>query len=237
MYDKNIENVVALIGDNVNTKRAFARRVGPDFVGCDSHRFNLAAKDILVSYEDIVEKVHRLMKKMSFQIPAAKLRKLTHLRPKLRNDTRWSSTYVMLQRYIQVHEIIKQIELPEVQELRLCDGDHVEVERLFRLLGDLQSVTKELQFEDVGLCLACVLFDGVMEKHPQASSRLRPRSPLVENPAFERGVCKVKNGEEHALTCAERKSLQHIRVSYSSPEVEENPDCQIVICCATDQTP
>lgn len=39
----------------------------------------------------------------------------------------------------------------------------MEVERLFRHLGDLQSVTKELQSEDFGLCLERVLFDGVIE--------------------------------------------------------------------------
>lgn len=113
---------------------------------------------------------------MSFPLNAAKLRKLTDLRPKLQNDTRSSSISLMLQRYIQVHEIIKQIELLEVQELRLCDDGHVEVKRLFRLLDDLPSVTKELQSEDIGLCLARVLFDGVVEKHKQADSRLGPSS-------------------------------------------------------------
>lgn len=87
VYDKNIENVVAPIGDNANTNWACPQRLDPFFVGCQSHGFILAVKDILVSYEYIVEKVHRVMKKMSFQIPAAKLHKPTHLRLKLRNDT------------------------------------------------------------------------------------------------------------------------------------------------------
>ena len=47
IYGKPWDNVVCLVGDNVSTNKSLARRLGLPFVGCRSHRFNLAVKDVL----------------------------------------------------------------------------------------------------------------------------------------------------------------------------------------------
>ena len=44
LYNKTLSNVVAMIGDNVNTNRAFSGRIGRNFVGFHSHMFALAVK-------------------------------------------------------------------------------------------------------------------------------------------------------------------------------------------------
>lgn len=44
VYDKNVNNVVALIGDNEHTIKDFARQVRPILTGCHQHKLNLAAK-------------------------------------------------------------------------------------------------------------------------------------------------------------------------------------------------
>lgn len=54
VHGKNYINVAAIIGDKTSTDKAFARRAGPIFVGCHSHKFNLAVKDILCDYTDVV---------------------------------------------------------------------------------------------------------------------------------------------------------------------------------------
>ena len=99
IYNKKVEDVVALIGDNVAVNKSFARNLGIPFIGCASHRFNLAVKDILEDNQLIISKVQSIMRKLSYQIPAANLRQFTHLRAVLNNETRWSSTYQMLKRY------------------------------------------------------------------------------------------------------------------------------------------
>ena len=81
-------NVGAMVDDNCSPNKAFARKAKCPFVGWASHRFNLAVQDILSGYEDLLAIVHNLMVKMRKLLAAAKLRKLTQLKPKLRNVTR-----------------------------------------------------------------------------------------------------------------------------------------------------
>lgn len=123
VYEKSIKNVVAFVGDNTIKNRTFACWIGHFFVCCHSHRFILTVNDILATFDTVLEKVYLAMKKTSFQIAAAKLRKLTHLRSKLRNDTRWSSSFSMVNRYRKLQSFFPQIDLPDVQELCLNDED------------------------------------------------------------------------------------------------------------------
>lgn len=80
--------MAAIVGDNCNVNRAFARRLGPLFVGCHNHRYQLAVEDILQTHMLNIESVRAIMRKLSFQILAAKLRRLTPLRAKLDTETR-----------------------------------------------------------------------------------------------------------------------------------------------------
>lgn len=72
VFDKNIENVVALVGDNANTNKAFANRIGPIFVGRHSHRCNVTVKDILSGHKMSIAKVRFIMKNyhIRFQQPS-----------------------------------------------------------------------------------------------------------------------------------------------------------------------
>lgn len=47
LFCKSMDYMVAMAGDNWNKNRAMSRRIGPIFVSCHSHRFNLAVKDII----------------------------------------------------------------------------------------------------------------------------------------------------------------------------------------------
>lgn len=61
-----MQNVVAVTGDTFCTNRAISRRIGQIFVGCYSHRFNLAVKDLFYNYKDIISKVQQVKWKLSF---------------------------------------------------------------------------------------------------------------------------------------------------------------------------
>lgn len=151
-----------------NTNRAFARRIGSFFVGCHSHRLNLVVIDIPATFDIILEKILHFVKTLSIEIVAAKLCKLTHLCPRLRNDTRWSSIFSTVDRYRRLRKFPLQIDSPDEPEFYLDDENDKELDRLFRILGDLDSVTKALQSPDVSLANAPSFWWSYKEIHLNA---------------------------------------------------------------------
>lgn len=47
LYNKTLSNVAWLIGDNTNTNSAIENMADLPFIGCASHGFNLATKEIM----------------------------------------------------------------------------------------------------------------------------------------------------------------------------------------------
>lgn len=70
VFGKDMSCAVAVVGDNCSTNRAMERRIGPTFMGLYSHRFNLFVQDIIGRHTSLVGKVSKLMKKLSYNIPA-----------------------------------------------------------------------------------------------------------------------------------------------------------------------
>lgn len=100
VYEKSWDNITAIVGDNCLVNTALPKLSNCFFVGCASHRYSLAVKDLLDGFEDEIYAVNSVMKKLKNPIPAAKLRRLTGLCAISRNVTRGSSVYAMLQRYL-----------------------------------------------------------------------------------------------------------------------------------------
>ena len=57
LYGKNLDNVTAIIGDNVSTNKELADLSSKPLIGCASHRFNIAGRAFLVPYEEPILKV------------------------------------------------------------------------------------------------------------------------------------------------------------------------------------
>ena len=93
---KRKENILFLVGDNTNTNPATANLLDVPFIGCASHRFNLAVEKYLERHGAILQDIHELMKKLSTIKKAGKLRQKTKLEPVIRNATRWSSAHEMV---------------------------------------------------------------------------------------------------------------------------------------------
>lgn len=90
-------NVLAIVGDNTRTNKAFARRGGSIVVGCYSHPLNLPMKDVFRAYDTFIENIRDLMRRMSNQSPMAMLNQLTDMPAIMSSWTCWSSIYLMLQ--------------------------------------------------------------------------------------------------------------------------------------------
>lgn len=80
VYGKDMSSFDAVTGDHFAINRSMSKRIGPTFVGCHSHRFNLPFKDITDAHKELVAKAQTLLTKLRFQIPAAKLRRLIPLK-------------------------------------------------------------------------------------------------------------------------------------------------------------
>ncbi|KAG3103453.1 hypothetical protein PI125_g13871 [Phytophthora idaei] len=79
-----------MVGDNCSVNQSIGRRVGAiPLIGCASHRFALTVKDFMKRDVGLIDKVHKVMKKLSTVKVRALLRSHTSLAPVIRNDTCW----------------------------------------------------------------------------------------------------------------------------------------------------
>lgn len=124
LFGRRRDDVLFLVADNTNVNPATARLLGCSFIGCASHRFNLAVKEYMLTYEEKLDDIQSLMKKLLNLKIAGALRRKTDLKPVIRNVTRWSSTYSMLKRFLQLKDILVSLNHPEVNEF-LPDGRQV----------------------------------------------------------------------------------------------------------------
>ena len=99
-------NLPYIVGDNAPVHTPLSNLLAIPFIGCASHRFNLACKAYLEQYERSLSKIANLMVSLRNVKQAGKLRTKTPLCAVLRNDTRWSSTCAMLKRFFEIKDFI-----------------------------------------------------------------------------------------------------------------------------------
>ncbi|KAJ8531766.1 hypothetical protein ON010_g14198 [Phytophthora cinnamomi] len=197
-YNKPWSAVKFLVGDNSSVNQYIGRKEGAvPFIGCASHRFNLAVKDFMKVEEGLIAKVHALMSKLRTIKGRALLRRVSPLSPLLRNDTRWSSTYEMVARYLELQPAIIQLGHDllvehEVQPLLLQRAEHERVKTLEKDLIKFEGVTKVLQKSTLTMSAVRRLFDQVVKEYPSLKSRLATTAQIVNNPHLEQGFVKLQ---------------------------------------------
>lgn len=220
IYGKGVANVVALIGDNCATNRSLSRLFSCSFVGCASHRFNLAVKDLLLPHKDIILKVAEMMKKLRAPLKRAILRKFTDLTPIVCNVTRWSSTYDMLKRFLELRDVLPQLHIAELDDLMPVRRETQQLELLCSTLSELDSVTKCLQRDNTTMAEVRALFDTVIEHYPAMKSRLGPTAEIVECPAFESAVVLIQRQKTSLLTAEEKHAVRSLRIENTATTPE-----------------
>ena len=148
------------------------------------------------------------MKKLSTLKVGAALRRKTKLTALTRNETRWSSIFKMVERMIEIQPYMTFSE-SEYINLLLSPGEFARVQDLFTVLKDFQSVTLELQKENVTLLNVRVLFDAIISKYPSMKHYLSPDSHIVHSPCFENAIVKSLNGSE--LSSEEMESIHSLQ--------------------------
>ncbi|EGZ10370.1 hypothetical protein PHYSODRAFT_287026 [Phytophthora sojae] len=126
-----------LVADNCAVNRRLATLMSVPLVGCASHRLNLAVQAGMASHEE-----------------------------DLAADTRWSSTFEMVRRYLQLLEFL-DAEDDDLMDLLPPPAMNKRLRALYEELCDIESVSKALQGHDVDLLDVREWFDELIAVKPQ----------------------------------------------------------------------
>ena len=130
-YDKNLTHVAYMVGDNCSTNKKISDITCIPFIGCASHKLNLAVKlwlgfmftekqiidgtdrrnELQKSRFDVLEKLTKLMSKLKTIKGRASLKEYSDYMAIKANETRWNGNQRMINRYVELKEIIKEMTL------------------------------------------------------------------------------------------------------------------------------
>lgn len=187
---------------------ATARQLQCPFIGCASHRFNLAVQEFFSKYDESLESIHNLMKQLKTLKNGGALRTKTDILPILRNKTRWSSTYAMLNRFFKLKDSITALNNSELDRFLPAGSVLNELKVLLEAGEVLESVTKALQSNSINLAEVRILFDSMCDKFEEMKPRLSKVASIIDNVAFEDAIVKIILGEENDLSFSEEHSVE-----------------------------
>ncbi|GMF62897.1 unnamed protein product [Phytophthora fragariaefolia] len=119
-------SIVYIMGDNCSVNCAVADQLKVPMVGCARHRLNLAVNLLLADDDDLLEK----------------------LRPVLRQDTRWSSTYAMVEMYFELKEYLDNDDDDELTVFMPTRREEKQLKSILKNLKMFESTSKKLQSTD-----------------------------------------------------------------------------------------
>ncbi|KAG3180741.1 hypothetical protein PC128_g15458 [Phytophthora cactorum] len=146
----------------------------------------------------------------------AELRHHTSLAPLRANATRWSSTFMMLERYVRIRDAIKRVDA--VYDLVPKPAAHRRIVALVESLKTFNSVCKKLQEESISMKSVQLLFDKMAEMFPVTDHYLSPDAEIVHSPVFESDVVKVSRGTEADLNPQESQALEPFQLEAAATE-------------------
>ncbi|KAE9108182.1 hypothetical protein PF010_g12004 [Phytophthora fragariae] len=231
LYKIDVSQLVFVTCDHASVNTSFATKAKIPMLGCASHRLQLGVNRILEPHESLLAKVNALMGPLNTVKNRAKLRKAGVAMPVMRNATRWSSTFLMMQSFLNIYEHIDRSDKRLVKALPTA-YEIPDLEDLCENLADLESVSKKLQESGSrevpgthtiapSLADARKLFDGVIKPFPASSHYLAPKSSIVKALDFESGIVKVITGKENKLSSAEERALGRFRRWFTGNDDEE----------------
>lgn len=235
LYGASLENVMFFCGDNCSVNLKLSDDTGIPIIGCASHRLSLAVKEFLVAHENVLSKINQLMGKLKNLKMAARLREKTPLKAKKRNLTRWSSTFEMVKRYIEIKDF-----LPVDEEIAALTPTPLQTQQLISLfdgvLTEIEAVTKYIQDDNRSLLDVREVFDELMSLDTLRSVRfgenhLRLTSPIVHNAAFESAVVLLcnPNADTCDLTARQREAVSCFQKPHSTVDAAAPEDGKISV--------
>ena len=149
-------------------------------------------KNVLKGEEILITNVHSIMVKLSGLILGAKLAKSIKLKPKMRNITRWTPAFDMLNRYVEIRKFLPRLRSDVIHFLLLSSSENRHIDSIISNLVSLESVAKQFQSDSITVSDCRTLFDSVIENFPDTTNRLTSTADIVERPSFESGIVKLQ---------------------------------------------
>lgn len=219
-YDKNISNVICLVGDNCRTNtHIHDLATNIQFVGCYAHKLNLVVQRVITDFEEqnpteisnnvdideneieidvkvtnLIGKVRKLMIKLNTLKFSSFLRQLTDLRPVLSNATRWTSTYNMLARLIRLIKPIRKLATVHDQILKYLPtpNEIKKINEFMKMLTTINTYQVALQGNEINIEEAQSMFNEMTALFPIALiHHFNYVNSLSKCPNFDRGVVKL----------------------------------------------
>jgi hypothetical protein len=206
-YGKTDASIVCFVGDNCGVNQSMSKILKVPLIGCGSHKFNLAVQKWISNrpqLEDIIQRIAGVMKKASTLKVSAQLRKLTTLCPVKENDTRWLSTFYMIERFFRI-----QCKLSAVADLIPLIPSLFEVDLLakgFVHLKRFNQVTKSLQEEGITFVRVREMFDTILDDYPELNDHIGADASIIVDKVFEKSVMQIVKGR--VLNVEQRVQVQ-----------------------------
>ncbi|KAG7374131.1 hypothetical protein IV203_013226 [Nitzschia inconspicua] len=215
------EDLICLVGDNCNCNKAISDRWGVPMVGCASHRLALAVDHWIEStpgLADAIAATAKLMSKASGVRISARLRNLTEeahgktLAPKKKNETRWTSTYTMLERWFRIKDQSAKVE--DLEEYQLSFSQSKIIESSLDKMKKLDLLTTKIQETGLPLSRAREMFNYTLNHDPSfqcMDKYLGPMADIVKSKVFESAIVKISNGNMNLLTQEEKATVSKLK--------------------------
>ncbi|OWY91008.1 hypothetical protein PHMEG_00040587, partial [Phytophthora megakarya] len=158
-----------LVDDKCAVNQRLATLIEVLLVGCASHRLNFAVQADMAAVQALMVKLRTLKDKKFVYIWCGINCKISFedkLRPVIRQDTRWSLTFSMVDRYLCLLEFL-DVEDDDVLDLLPSPAVNKRLRLLLQEIRDIKSVTKALQGSDVDLLDVREWFDDLITAKPQ----------------------------------------------------------------------
>ena len=202
--------MIYLVADNAAVNTRLADLLGIPMIGCASHRFNLACKKYLESSENVLQKIQSLMTSLRQVKQAGKLRTKTDLEPIIRNVTRWSSTFEMVQRFLTLLEFIDTTDAALAENLP-TPLEIIALNDLMKDLEQFQTTTLLLQDEKRNLQEVRSISDEMLKHYPSMNYYISSDGGIVHSPDFEIAIVKVIEDEVNSLDSTRKELLKPFR--------------------------
>lgn len=145
MFEKSLPNVDALIGDNYKVNRKRNNKMEITLFCCASHLFQLAVKEKFCGrWRCCVTSTPTHDKVTHVPFVLVKLRRLTSLRLKVRNETRWTSMVKILLCHKQLREHVVKLNIGHIDSSLLNTAVDWRVDNVPKQLGFLDDVIETL---------------------------------------------------------------------------------------------
>ncbi|ETN10483.1 hypothetical protein PPTG_10612 [Phytophthora nicotianae INRA-310] len=209
-YGRSKASIAYIVGDNCSVNGAVADQLQVPMVGCASHRLNLAVNLLLAGDDKLLDKIQKLMYKVkNLLLVSAKFRRKTLLRPVPRQDTRWSSTFAIVNRYFELKEFLSDDDEDELTGFLPTRREEKQLKSILANLKMFESTSKRLQSADtVTLLDVRDLFDALIAQTPEVAHYLAANAAIVKSPVFARACVSVLLGREGALSDDDKAMLE-----------------------------